>query len=245
MAITPQDFATGGTGTTTSFSITLPTTAAGDILILEFCHRGIGDGTIAGTSVSSGGLTWNLKHSQLFNSSTFSGKTYWTRATGDHAGQTVTGASLTNSCAAHVHTYRGALAAGDPLADATIVGEENASGNETQAEITTTTNGAMVVLVVVNAPDLTVSNTAATDPLLVSIQNQTLSTGGLDTSICHASSVKDTAGGTGAFTWSQSNAASGSWAYAITPAAGGGGGAPISPYYSSYYSRMIQEGSQF
>jgi hypothetical protein len=26
---------------------------------------------------------------------------------------------------------------------------------------------------------------------------------------------------------------------------GGGGAAPISPYYSSYYSRMIQEGSQF
>src|SRR3990172_6107083 len=142
MAVSFIANALGGTTTTTSFSITLPTTVAGDILILEFSHRGTGNGTIGGTSVTTGGLTWTLKHSQLFASSAFSGKTYWTRATGDHATQTVTGSSLENSCAAILTQYRGAVASGDPLADATIVGEQNASTDETQAQITTATNRA-------------------------------------------------------------------------------------------------------
>lgn len=218
MAIAFIANALGATNSTTSFSITLPTTAAGDILICEFSHRGTGNGTIGGTSVTIGGLTWTLKHSQLFGASAFSGKTYWTRATGDHAGQTVTGASLTNSCAAILTQYRGALAAGDPLADATIVGEQNASGNETQAQIVTATDGAMVVLVVVNSPDLAVATQACTSPGTLTERAERLSTGGTDASIAHASEVKTTAGGTGAFTWTQTNAASGSWAYAIKPA---------------------------
>ena len=209
--------ALGGTTTTTSFSITLPATAAGDILICEFSHRGTGDGTIGGTSVTTGGLTWTLKHSQLFGSSAFSGKTYWTRATGDHAGQTVTGADLTNACAAIVTQYRGAAASGDPLADATIVGEQNASGNETQAEITTATNKAWVVLVVVNSPDLAVATQACTSPGTLTERAERLSTGGTDASIAHASAAKATAGATGALTWTQTDAASGSWAYAIKP----------------------------
>jgi hypothetical protein len=246
MAVELWDSAMGAANSTTSFSITLPATAAGDILILEFAHRGVGDGTIGGTSVTVGGLTWALKHSQLFASDAFSGKTYWTRATGDHGTQTVTGASLTNSCAAILTVYRGALAAGDPLADATIVGESNASGNETQAQIVTTTDGAYVVLVVANSPDVSVGSVTCTSPGNLIFGVERLSTGGTDTAIAHNGQVKATAGATGAFTWAQTDGASGSWAYAISPAAGGGGGdAPISPYYSSYYSRMIQEGSQF
>lgn len=215
MAISFIANALGATNSTTSFSITLPTTAAGDIIILEFCHRGTGDGTIGGTY---DGPALALKHSQLFASSAFSGKTYWSRATGDRAGQTVTGSSLTNSCAAIVTVYRGALASGDPLADATIVGEQNASGNETQAEITTATDGAWVVLVVVNSPDLAVSSQSCTSPGALTERAERLSSGGTDSSIAHAGARKAVAGGTGAFTWSQNNAASGSWAYALTPA---------------------------
>lgn len=224
MAISFVANALGAANSTTSFSITLPTTAAGDILILEFAHRGIGDGTIGGTSVTSGGLTWTLKHSQLFATSAFSGKTYWTRATGDHAGQTVTGSSLTNSCAAILTQYRGALASGDPLADATIVGEQNASGNETQAQITTATDGAYVVLVVANSPDVAVSTQACTSPGALAARAERLSTGGTDSSIAHASAEKATAGATGAFTWAQTDGAGGSWAYAIQPAAVVAGG---------------------
>jgi len=206
--------ALGGTTDTTSFSITLPATQAGDLIILEFSHRGTGNGTIGGTYT---GPAFTLKHSQLFGSSAFSGKTYWSRATGDHAAQTVTGSGLTNACAAIVTIYRGTAASGDPLADATIVGEENASGDETQAEITTATDKAWVVLVVVNSPDLAVATQACTSPGTLTERAERLSTGGTDASIAHASAAKASAGATGALTWTQTNAASGSWAYAIKP----------------------------
>lgn len=214
MAISFVANALGASNSTTSFSITLPTTQAGDIIILEYTHRGTGDATLGGT-YSGGAFT--EKHDQQYNGSTFSAKTLWSRATGNHSGQTVTGSGLTNSCAAIITIYRGALASGDPLADATIVGEQNASGNETQAEITTNTNGAWVVLVVANSPDVAVTSQTCTSPGALTARAERLSTGGTDTSIAHASAEKATAGATGSFTWSQTDGASGSWAYAIIP----------------------------
>lgn len=214
MAVTYITNALGPTNSTTSFSITLPATQAGDILILEFCHRGLAIGTIGGTYTGPA-FTW--EKGQTFAGALYSGHTYWSRATGNHAGQTVTGSGLTNSCAAILTVYRGALAAGDPLADATIVGEQNASGDETQAQIITATNGSWVVLVVVNSPDLAVNTQACTSPGALTERAERLSIGGTDSSIAHASAEKATAGGTGAFTWTQTNAASGSWAYAIQP----------------------------
>lgn len=211
--------ALAGGNPTTSFSITLPTTEADDIIILEYTHRGTADGTIGGTY---NGPAFVEKHDQLYNASTFSGKTRWSRATGNHSGQTVTGSGLTNSCAAYVTVYRGVDTGVDPLGDATIVGEQNASGNETQAQITTNTNGAWVVLVVANSPDVAVSTQACTSPGTLTERAEKLSTGGTDTSISHASAEKATAGATGAFTWAQTNGASGSWAYAIKPAAATG-----------------------
>jgi hypothetical protein len=186
-------------------------------MILEFTHRGTGDGTIGGTSVSTGGLTWTQKHSQLYATSAFSGKTLWTRATGNHSGQTVTGSGLTDSCAAIVTIYRGALKASDPLAGATIVGEQNASNNETQAQITTIEDNCFVVLVVANSPDVTVASQNSTSPGTLTERAEVLSTGGTDTAISHASNNKASAGATGSLTWAQANQVSGSWAYAIRP----------------------------
>lgn len=214
MAISFISNALGATTSTTSFSITLPTTQANDIIILEYTHRGTPDGTIGGTY---SGPAFTEKHDQLYASSAFSGKTLYSRATGNHSGQTVTGSGLTNSCAAIVTVYRGAITSGDPLADATVVGEQNASANETQAQITTTTDGAWVVLVVANSPDLDVNTQSSTSPGTLTERAERLSTGGTDTSISHASAEKATAGATGNLTWAQADAASGSWAYAIRP----------------------------
>jgi hypothetical protein len=218
--------ALGGTGTTTSFSITLPTTAADDIIVLEYTHRGTGDATLGGTY---SGPAFTEKHDQQYATSTFSAKTCWSRATGNHSGQTVTGSGLTNSCAAIVTVYRAALASGDPLVDATIVGEQNASGDATNAQITTASDGAMVVLVVANSPDLAISAQACTSPGALTERAEVLSTGGTDTSISHASAVKSTAGATGAFTWTQTAAANGSWAYAIKPQSAAGTSATATP----------------
>mgnify|MGYP001612019087 CR=1 FL=1 len=216
MAISVVGAASGPGNTTTTFTITLPATAVDDIIVLEYTHRGTGDGSLSGT-YTGGAAT--LKHSQLYASSAFSGKTWWSRATGNHTGETVIVSGLTNSCAGICTIYRGALASGDPLADATVVGEQNAAANETQAQITTATNGAYVVLVVANSPDVAISSQACTSPTLVE-RIEKLSIGGTDTSIAHASGEKATAGATGAFTWTQTDGASGSWAYAIQPAAG-------------------------
>lgn len=218
MAISYVTSADGGTASTTSFSVTLPTTQAGDILILEFCHRGTSDGTIGGTSISTGGLTWTQVKHQLFSSGSFSGKVLWTRATGNHSGQTVTGSSLNNSCAALVHVYRGCVASGDPTTAATIVGEANGSGNTAQVEITTTVDNAMVCFAVYNSPDLNVTSQSGATIGALTPRAEVLSTGGTDTSTAHASAIKATAGGTGQFTWSQTNSPSGSIAYALVPA---------------------------
>ena len=214
-AVTLVTTAVAAGNPTTSFTITLPAVAtqANDIIILEYTHRGTTDGTITGTY---SGPAFTEKHDQLYATSTFSGKTLYSRATGDHQGQTIIVSSLTNSSAGVVTIYRGALASGDPLADATIVGEQNAAANETQAQIVTATNGAWVVLVVANSPDVAISSQACTSPTLTE-RVEKLSTGGTDTSIAHASGEKATAGATGAFTWAQINDASGSWAYAIQP----------------------------
>jgi hypothetical protein len=206
--------ALGANNATTAFSLTLPATQAGDILVLEYTHRGTADATLGGTY---SGPAFSEKHDQLYATSTFSGKTLWSRCTGNHSGQTVTGSGLTNSCAAIITQYRGAKASGDPLAAATIVGEQNASGNETQAQITTTVAGAWVVLVVANSPDLAVTSQTCTSPGALAARAELLSTGGTDTSIAHASAEKASAGATGAFTWAQTDGVSGSWAYAIEP----------------------------
>lgn len=213
MAVVPVDSAVSGNNTTTSFSITFPATQAGDVAVLEFTHRGTADGTIAGTFAE----TWTKKHERLYASSAFGGQTYTATCTGNHSGETVSVSGLTNSCAGILTIYRGADTA-DPLGAATIVGEENASGNETQAQITTTENGAFVVLVVANSPDVAVTSPACTSPGALTIRAEKLNAGGTDTSIVHASAEKATAGATGAFTWAQTNGASGSWAYAIKPA---------------------------
>ena len=209
--------ALGAATATTSFSVTLPETQEGDIIILEYTHRGTGDATLGGTY---SGPAFTEKHDQQYATSTFSGKTCWSRATGNHSGQTVTGSGLTNSCAAIVTVYRGAKSSGDPLAGATIVGEQNASGNETQAEITTLQAGNTVVLVVANSPDVNVTAMSCTSPGALALRAELLSTGGTDTSIAHGSADKTAAGATGAFTWAQTNGASGSWAYAIIPQVG-------------------------
>ena len=201
------------------FSITLPSTAANDILILEYTHRATADATIWPAPTPAARLT--EKHDQLYATSTFSGKTLWSRCTGNHTGQTVTGSGLTDSCAAIITQYRGALTGSDPLAGGDDRRRaERQSATETQAQITTHGCGC-----VGRAGRRQFARPRGDDckrarrPGVLPARAERLSTGGTDTSIAHASPEMATAGPTGAFTWAQTNAASGSWAYAIRPAA--------------------------
>lgn len=216
MAITYVDDGLGGTTTTTSFTIVVPAAAAlGDLMVLEFCHRGTGDGTVSDNS--GDGVSWTRKGEALFASGTFTVQHYYKRVTAAMVGggDTITVTGLTNACAGIVNLYRGALASGDPFEAWTA--EANASGDESHAAITTLTDGSWVVLTVGNSPDLAVSTQSTTSPGALTERAEVLSTGGTDASIAHASAEKASAGSTGALTWAQTNAASGTLAYAIEP----------------------------
>lgn len=211
MAITFVTFALSATTDSTTLNITLPTVQAGDVMLLEYTHRGTGTGTLGGV----GGSDWNNKFTQLYSADAFSVHLYWKRCDGSESGDALTVSGLTDSCAGCVTLYRGVVASGDPIEAG--AGESNASANETHAAITTLTNLAWVVLTVANSPDLNVSAQSTTSPGALAERAERLNTTGTDTSISHASAEKATAGTTGNLTWSQTNAASGSLAYAITP----------------------------
>lgn len=204
--------ALGGTTTTTSFTITIPTVQVGDLLVLEFAHRGTGNGSVSDND--TGGEAWTRKGG-VVSGSVFSVQQYYKRATSATSGKIITGSSLTNSCAAVLTVYRYATPTGDPFEVWTS--EQNASGDEAHAEITTLTDNAMVCLVVGNAPDLAISTQSTTSPGALTEKQERLSTGGSDSSISHASALKATAGATGSLTWAQTNSDSLSLAYAIVP----------------------------
>jgi hypothetical protein len=138
----------------------------------------------------------------------------------------------------------------------------SASATATTGTISTAEAGELLVAMTACGDNLTTSAFDATDPGTASGATDTTTaptdgtwleradsgTGtGADTALAIADAIRATAGATGTVQSTVSASAQhvmfvGAFKLA---AGGGGGGAPISPYYSSYYSRMIQEGSQF
>jgi CBS domain-containing protein len=204
---------TAGTGnTTTSVGIVIPaSTVANDIVIAAFVNGGsTADATVAD---DEGAGTWAKILSGDDGTSNLS--VWWKRASANTASKTVTASSMTNSCTGVVSVYSGALTSGNPYAGHTF--ENNISGNESHAAITPTVNGSMVILVVGQQPDIAIDTEAATSPAVLIERGEHLSTGGLDCSVALASEVQVTAGTTGALTWAQTNAATMSIAFYLTP----------------------------
>ncbi len=213
MALSFVNNALGSTSATTSFSLTLPATQEGDIILVEYCHRGTAEATLGGTY---NGSAFGAAHAAITFNTSFSVKSHWSRCTGNHSGQTITGSGLTDSVAAIATIYRGCTRTATPVGGQ--VAEENASGNEAQAQVVTPVDGAAVCLVVGNSPDLAVTSPSSTSPGALNIRAEVLSTGGTDASIMHAQDLKGQAGGTGNLTWAQTNAVSGSFGYYLIPA---------------------------
>ena len=169
-------------------------TAANDILILEYTHRAHGR-CDARRHVIHRRLTWTEKHDQLYATSTFSGKTLWSRCTGNHTGQTVTGSGLTDSCAAIITQYRGALDGQrsarrrDDRRRAERLGQRDA-GRRSRPRCRA--RGSCWWWS--NSPDLAVTLQACTCPGVLPARAERLSTGGTDASIAHASLEMATAG---------------------------------------------------
>lgn len=204
--------ALSGTTDSTTLNITLPTVVAGDMMLLEYVHRGATAGTIGG----AGGTGWTNKLSRDFATATFSAHLYWKRSDGSESGAALTVTGLTNSCAGCVTVYRGVKSTGDPFEAATA--EDNASADESHAAITTVTPGAWVGLGVGNSPDVAVTSPSTTSPGALTQRAERLNTTGTDTSYCSNSAEKATTGSTGALTWAISpNGPSASFAWALTP----------------------------
>jgi len=211
MAIFFLTFALSGTTDSTTLNVTVPAVLAGDVAFLEYTHRSTGTGTLGG----AGGTGWTNKSSNLFATDAFSHHLYWKRFSSDTAAEALTVTGLTNSCAGVVTVYRGCVDTGDPIE--AFSEEDNASGDESHAQITTLRNRAWVVLTVANSPDLAIASQTCTSPGALTERAERLNTTGTDTSIAHASAEKASAGATGALTWAQTNGASSSMAYAIKP----------------------------
>lgn len=183
----------GGTPTT-SATVTLPTTAANDILIVSVTNGGANaaptmtTGTFTGTltSVDSGGWTSGW------------GGVWWSRCTGNHSGQTIIATGATDSCSLQVVRYSGCATSGSPL-DANIAAATVAAGaNATLAAFNTTVVDTLVVLSF-EIDD----NLAVTAPLKNAVAMNNLaaaaSSGGADSQTGEADLAQASAGTTGTF----------------------------------------------
>jgi hypothetical protein len=213
---------TGATQTaTTSLALTIPATvAAGDILVIDASTQDANGVTC--TDNDTGGNTWTVKEHRANGTHTLS--LLWKRATAGTASKVATIAGGTTNVCGILSVYRGCVASGDPIE--AMLSEANASGNNTQAAITTLTDGAFVCVAASIADDrvYTVGSADCTDPPTLTSRGSAINAAGaVDNSIFHASAEKTTAGSTGAFVWTwAANALGASRAYALAPAALGG-----------------------
>jgi hypothetical protein len=212
MAITIVGTVTAAEATTTSHSKVVPAGCLpGDLLLFATVNR---DATTAPTvsDDDTGGNSWTRKGSE-----TSRGHLYYKRATSGTANKTVTASGNTGSTTGVLLVLRGCIETGDPF-DAYSL-EENISGNETHAAISTTVANALVGHIVYNYSNDTLApgNRTATSPATITELGESTSTGGNDCSVSMAADLKAATGSTGAITWAQTDGASVSIAFAIKP----------------------------
>lgn len=186
-----------GSGTaTTSATVTLPTTAANDILI---CNA-INGGANAAVTMTTG--TYNGSAITLIGSgggwTSGWGATYWTRCTGNHSGQTIILTGATDSCSLQVVRYSGCVTTGNPydtnISEATVA----AGANMALAAFTTTVADGLVVLC--NTVDDNITSTSPTkNGVAMNNLNTAASSGGADSHVASADLAQAVPGTTGAF----------------------------------------------
>ncbi len=221
MAITYPVTGVGTSGIlTTSFTLTIPTVAVNDILLLGItCRDSVGDPIV--TDDDTGGNTWAKIISG--NNGTSLAAVYWKRATSATSAKTITvddnAADATTSICGALLIARGVDTGATPYANGSY--ESNVSTNETHAGFTPGANGAGIVLCVFNATnDIEPDTFACTDPGALTAGTQYgESTGGSDCSVEFGAGVQTTANATGNLTWGQVDAASMSIVFSLTAVA--------------------------
>lgn len=176
---------------TTAPSVTLPTTAADDILILVGVNGGATTQITPGGTYSGG--AWTLIDGGTWT--TGWGGCFWSRATGNHTGQTVT-ASTTDSGSLLVVRVSGCVTSGTPVD--VSGGASVAAANGSLSAITTTAVDTLVCLTAATDDNQTKSGFTKNAGAMSNL-SLAASSGGADSGVGFAASSQATPGTTGAF----------------------------------------------
>lgn len=189
----------GDTNPTTSCTVTLPTTAANDILILQVINGGANAAPTGpgGTYVTTDGGSWTAIGTGSGWTSGWGG-VWWTRCSGNHATRTVTFTGATDSISAGVTRFTGCHTSGNPydtnISEATVA----AGANCALAAFDTTVYATLVVYCVAIDDNLTSSSPTKGGSAMGNL-SQKVSGGGADSGVHNASLAQSGTGTTGSF----------------------------------------------
>lgn len=185
----------GDTNPTTACTVTLPTTAADDILILQVINGGANAALTPGGTYN--GSAWAAIGTNAGWTSGWGGL-WWSRCTGNHATQTVTFTGATDSISAAVTRVTGCITTGNPY-DTNISAEtEGAGANLSLAAFDTTVADTLVVFSWSIDDNLSPSSVAKNGSAMGNVSIKS-STGGADSQVGNASLAQSGTGTTGAF----------------------------------------------
>jgi hypothetical protein len=185
------------TTSTTTCTVTLPTTAANDILIVTVNNGGAN----AALTLTTGTFSLDTSLALIGTGGGWTsgwGGTYWVRCSGNHTGETIIATGATDSCSMQAVRYSGAITTGNPydtnISEATVA----AGANMALAAFNTTVANTLVVLC--NSVD---DNILSTLPTKGGVAMNNLATaassGGADSHVASADLAQAGTGTTGAF----------------------------------------------
>lgn len=212
---------------TTSWSITLPATAANDILVLASFNRG------ATTAPTLGGTYTGGAWTDFGNAGAL--RLFWSRATGNHTTETVTGSGLTDSCSAGIMGVTGCITTQSPIDSDTEYRQDSASPDvNTLNAIVTTAADTLIVLATGGTDDVAAMSSATKDDggTAMTVRVDKGSSGGNDSYVGMATVAQTAAGSTGGFNFTQDLGAGDAkdiFAFALLSVAGGTDATVVSP----------------
>ena len=183
------------TDPTTSVSVTIPATQADDLLIFQ-CSIKVGTSALPTIGGTYGGTLTMAE--DIGAADKLVG--YWSRASGNHSGQTVTFSDTANSMAASMIVVRGALASGNPIEASKVQEDQGLAAAMVMPGITTTVANTLVVAMFYLRDNFGWSGQQL-NGVNMTEHTETLSGGGSDCAGGIATIVKTGTGATGNFTW--------------------------------------------
>ena len=192
-----------GTAPTTTCTVTLGTTAANDILILQAVNGGANAAlTVTGTYITTGGRSWtDGSTGGVIGAGGWTsgwGGCWWSRANANHTGQTVILGTATDSISAAVTRVSGVITSGIPYESTFSQATVAAGANCALASFDTVLPDDLV-LYLVCVDDNILSTSPTMNAVAMGNLTTAASSGGADAHVAVANLRKAQAGATGSF----------------------------------------------